>query len=127
MDRYASISWEQICQQHVLHEAADVTAVGRWWGRVPTWNRLRTEEREIDVVGVNAAGAPVVIGMCKWTNSEVDFDELNLLDRLSQHVEGLTAPVTRYLFSRAGFSKRLTEYATTDPMLRLVTPAGIYD
>jgi hypothetical protein len=126
LDHHASISWEQICQQHVLHEVADVTAVGRWWGQVPTGNGPRTEEREIDVVGVNGTGTPVVIGMCKWTTSEVDFDELNLLDRLSRHVEGLTTPVTRYLFSRAGFSKRLTEYATTDPMLCLVTPADIY-
>jgi hypothetical protein len=37
------------------------------------------------------------IGMCKWTNSRVDFDELNLLDRLAPTsyaaVDVSTAPV----------------------------------
>jgi uncharacterized protein len=126
LDHHASISWEQICQQHVLREVAGVTSVGRWWGQVPTGNGPRTEEREIDVVGVDGNGSVAAIGMCKWTNAEVDFDELNLLDRLAHHVEGLTAPVQRYIFSRSGFSGRLVQYATTDPMLRLVTPDDIY-
>lgn len=61
--------------------------------------------------------------MRTWTNSPVDFDELNLLDRRAQHVDGLTAPVPRYLFSRSGFS---SDYAASEPLLHLVTPAGIY-
>ncbi|MGH3266092.1 MAG: ATP-binding protein, partial [Trebonia sp.] len=126
LDHHASGTWERICQQHVLREVPGVTAVGRWWGAVPAGEGSRTEEREIDVVGIGGGGTPSAVGMCKWTKAHVDFDELNLLDRLSQHVHGTTAPVTRYLFSRSGFSKRLTAYAESDPLLRLVTPDDIY-
>ena len=126
LDHHASITWEQICQQHVLRKVDGVTAVGRWWGQVPTGSGSRTEEREIDVVGVDGARKPVVIGMCKWTKSEVDFDELNLLERLAPHVEGFTGTAHRYLFSRSGFTKRLMAHAATEPLLHLVTPADIY-
>lgn len=126
LDHHASVTWEQVSQQHVLAREPDVTAVGRWWGQVPSRQGTRTEEREIDVVAVNGAGTPVAVGMCKWTSGEVDFDELNLLDRLTQHVPGAAAGTRRYLFSRNGFSERLTAYAERDPLLRLVTPGDIY-
>ena len=64
--------------------------------------------------------------MCKWTNSRVDFDELNLLDRLAPNVEGFAGTVHRYLFSRGGFTARLSAHADADPSLHLVTPANIY-
>jgi hypothetical protein len=64
--------------------------------------------------------------MCKWTNHRVDFDELNLLDRLAPHVEGFTGTANRYLFSRSGFTARLSAHAEADATLHLVTPADIY-
>lgn len=126
LDHHASISWEEICQQHVLREVPGVTAVGRWWGQVPVGSGPRTEEREIDVVGVDGARAPVAIGMCKWTSREIDFDELNLLTRLAPHVPGTTDRTQHYLFSRSGFSDRLRAHAASDPLLNLVTPIDIY-
>lgn len=126
LDHHTSITWEQICQQYVLRQVSGVTAVGRWWGQVPVGNGSRTEEREIDVVGVDGARIPVAIGMCKWTKSKVDFDELNLLERLAPHIDGFTGTAHRYLFSRSGFSERLTAHAATEPLLHLVTPADIY-
>ncbi|MGH3545959.1 MAG: DUF234 domain-containing protein, partial [Mycobacteriales bacterium] len=126
LDQHASRAWENICQQHVMREALGVSAVGRWWGKVPTGQGQRTEEREIDVVGINGSKTPLVVGMCKWTNSDMDFDELNLLERLAQHVEGHTGTEQRYLFSRSGFSARLRAHASSDRQLHLVTPADIY-
>lgn len=126
LDHHASLSWEQISQQHVLEHLPGVTAVGRWWGQVPTGNGPRTEEREIDVVALDGTGTPAAVGMCKWIRGTVDFDELNLLDRLTQHVPGAGPGVQRYLFSRSGFSTRLTAYADSDPLLTLVTPDNIY-
>ncbi|MGO9161077.1 MAG: hypothetical protein ACLP7J_10250, partial [Streptosporangiaceae bacterium] len=32
----------------------------------------------------------------------------------------------RYLLSRSGFTKRLSAHAAADPLLTLITPAGIY-
>lgn len=126
LDHHASLSWEQISQQYVLDRLPGVTAAGRWWGQVPAGSGPRTEEREIDVVALDGTGTPVAVGMCKWISGEVDFDELNLLDRLTQHVPKAGPGVQRYLFSRNGFSKRLTAYAGSDPLLTLVTPDDIY-
>lgn len=126
LDHHASLTWEEVCRQHVLREMPAVTAVGRWWGQVRVGSGPRTDEREIDVVGVDGARTPVAIGMCKWTTRQVDFDELNLLDRLAPHIEGFTGTAHRYLFSRSGFSERLVAHARTDPSLHLVTPADVY-
>jgi uncharacterized protein len=126
LDHHASLTWEEISRQHVLGEQVGATAVGRWWGQVPSGSGPRTEEREIDVVAVDGNGTPLAIGMCRWTNSRVDFDELNLLDRLAPNVEGFAGNVNRYLFSRSGFTARLSAHADADPSLHLVTPADIY-
>lgn len=126
LDHHASRSWEDISREYVTEHVHEVTAAGRWWGQVPTGQGRRTEEREIDVVGVDGKRNPLVVGMCKWTTSKVDFDELNLLDRLAHHVPGYSDQVHRYLFSRAGFTKRLVEHAADEPHLNLVTPADIY-
>ncbi len=126
LDHHASGAWEDICRDYVLRRAAGVSAVGRWWGQVPTGHGRRTEEREIDVVGVDGNRMPLAVGMCKWTSNAVDFDELNLLDRLTQHVDDHSGARERYLFSRAGFSDRLVAYAGQDPQLHLVAPDDIY-
>ncbi|MBA2324551.1 MAG: hypothetical protein H0V92_11255 [Pseudonocardiales bacterium] len=55
----------------------------------------------------------------------VDFDELNLLERLALHVEG-DVRGRRFLFSRSGFTDRLIAAAAGNPALTLVTPADIY-
>jgi hypothetical protein len=57
------------------------------WGQAPVGGGPRTEEREIDVVRVDGYRTPIAIGRCKWTNDRVDFDELNLLDRLAPAIE----------------------------------------
>ena len=126
LDHHASQTWEDICQEYVLRTVPGVSAVGRWWGQVPTGKGARTEEREIDVVGVDAQGRPLVLGMCKWTSAAVDFDELNLLDRLAPYVDGHEHGVRRFVFSRNGFSARLHTFAADDPHLTLVTSADIY-
>lgn len=125
-DKHVSGTWEEVARQHVLREVPGVTAVGRWWGQVHLGSGPRAEEREIDVVGVDGDRVPVALGMCKWTADPVDFNELNLLDRLSPYIEGFTGSVQRYLFSRSGFTSRLIEHAASDPYLELVTPADIF-
>lgn len=126
LDHHASYAWEQICREHVHDYLPEVAKVGRWWGHVPTGKGRAVEEREVDVVGVNANGIPEVIGMCKWTKRKVDFEELNLLDRLGPSIEGSTGREQRFLFSRNGFSDRLQAHAANDESLHLVTPADIY-
>jgi uncharacterized protein len=126
LDRHASLAWEEICRQHVLRTVPGVSAVGRWWGQVPTGHGRRTEEREVDVVGVDGDRRPLVLGMCKWTSGGVDFDELNLLDRIAPHIDGHTGEERRILFSRNGFSERLRAFAATSGAVELVGPADVY-
>ncbi len=126
IDHHTSHAWEDICREYLLRVAPGVTTVGRWWGQVPTGHERRTEEREIDIVGVDVARSPVAAGMCKWTTAKIDVDELGLLDRLIAYVPGATGREARFLFSRSGFSARLLKHARQDPSLHLVTPADIY-
>jgi AAA+ ATPase superfamily predicted ATPase len=126
LDTHVSRAWEDICREFVRDNVAGVNVVGRWWGPVPTGEGRRTEQREIDVLALDGVGAPIVAGMCKWTLERVDFDELNLLDRLLTHLEVPGRGPQRYLFSRTGFSSRLRNHAETDPRLFLLTPAEIY-
>ncbi|MCH7231114.1 ATP-binding protein [Glycomyces sp. L485] len=125
-DHFVSETWEEICQDYTLRRETGLYKVGRWWGKVPTGEGRRVEMREIDVAGVDHDGRAAVVGMCKWTNFEVDFDELNLLDRLIPHIERRVDSPVRYLFSRSGFTERLRKHAENDTQLNLVTPADIY-
>jgi len=124
LDPFTSRTWEEVCQQHVLANVPGVTAVGRWWGPVPTGDGRRTEEREIDVVGVDGERSVVVLGTCKWTARPVGVGELNLLDHLAPFA-GARAP-RRFVFSRSGFDEELTARAAQDPGLTLVSPPDIY-
>ncbi|WP_019818989.1 ATP-binding protein [Saccharomonospora saliphila] len=126
LDHHASLVWEDICREHVLLTTPGVSTVGRWWGQVPTGQDRRTAEQEIDIVGVDADTRVHVVGMCRWTATTVDFDELNLLDRLTPFVDGRVDRPRRVLCSRAGFTARLRRYADDDPMLTLLTPDDIY-
>jgi uncharacterized protein len=124
LDTFTSRIWEEIAQQHVLTTMPGVSAVGRWWGSVPTGDGRRTEEREIDVVGVDGARRIVVLGTCKWTARPAGVAELNLLDHLAPFT-GARAP-QRIVFSRSGFDDALTARAAQDPGVLLVSPADIY-
>lgn len=125
-DHHASQTWEEICREHVLRVVPEVSAVGRWWGQVPVGVGRRTEEREVDVVGTDSDGRVAVIGMCKWTSSPVDFDELNLQQRLAPRIGDNHFSARQFLFSRSGFTERLRSFADSGDNLTLVTPDGIY-
>jgi len=124
LDRFTSRIWEEIAQQHVIGVAPGVSAVGRWWGPVPTGDGRRTEEREVDVVGVDGERRVTVLGTCKWTARPAGAAELNLLDHLAPFT-GAQAP-RRFVFSRSGFDEELTARAAQDPGVTLVAPADIY-
>jgi AAA+ ATPase superfamily predicted ATPase len=125
LDEFTSRAWEDVSRQHVLRGVAGVSAVGRWWGQVPTGEGRRTEEREIDVVGVDGDRRVLVLGTCKWTSRPVGLAELNLLDHIAPFT-GARSPL-RFVFSRSGFDGELTARAAQDPTLKLVTPSDVYD
>lgn len=87
------------------------TEVGTWWG---------AGDREIDVMATNARGQVVLAGSCKWTDAPVDVREYAALQR-DLALAGLDgSDPMLVLFSRSGFTARLTEIAASQEPKRLV-------
>ncbi|MCK9247646.1 MAG: ATP-binding protein [Solirubrobacteraceae bacterium] len=119
-------TWERLCQAYVREREPDAVAVGAWWGTVRTAPR-RSEQREVDVVAVDAAGSVIALGSCKWTNVPMGFDEERLLTALSPAIPGFADDARRYYCSRSGFTPALHDLAASQPeRVRLVTPDDLY-
>jgi len=82
------------------------------------------------VVALNAEGAIVLIGSCKWTNSPMDMTEYAaLLADVKAVASGLKLDANEVgtaqgpwlaLFSRAGFTPRLEQLAVPEEPQRLL-------
>lgn len=119
-------TFEDICREH-LREAERASAVGAWWGAVPTGEARRTEQREIDAVALDGAGRATALGSCKWTSSRVSLDQETLLSRLAPHVPKADPLARHYFYARSGFAPALVRLAAGDPArYRLVGPQDLY-
>jgi len=119
-------TFEDICREH-LRRTEQASAVGAWWGAVPTGEGRRTEQREIDAVAIDGAGRAMVLASCKWTASRVGLEEEALLSRLAPHVPRADPLVRHYFYARSGFARPLVRLAQKDPeRYRLVTPRDLY-
>ncbi len=131
LDHFVSApTFEDICRAHML-AAERATAVGAWWGPVPTGEGRRTEQREVDVVALDAgagAGAGVLaIGSCKWTATPMSIGEEALLTRLQAHIPGADSLERHYFYARAGFEDSLERLGHADPeRYRLIAPEDLY-
>ena len=71
--------FEQMCREYLFLYAEDVPVVlsdiGSWWGT----DSKEKKEVEIDIVGTPVEGNEYIIGSCKYKNSPVGVDELELL------------------------------------------------
>jgi uncharacterized protein len=119
-------AFEDICREH-MRQAESASAVGAWWGAVPTGEDRRTEQREIDVVALDTDGHAMALGSCKWTASRVGLGEESLLSRLAPHVPRADPMARHYFYARSGFALSLERLAEADPeRYRLVTPEDLY-
>lgn len=127
LDRFVSKpTFERICREH-LREAERASAVGAWWGAVPTGEDRRAERREIDAVALDATSRVSALGSCKWTAGRVGLEEESLLTRLAAYVPGADAQTKHCFYARAGFSRQLARLVAGDPdRYRLVTPKELY-
>jgi uncharacterized protein len=120
-------TFESICREH-LRQAERASAVGAWWGAVPTGEGRRTEQREIDAVAIDSAGRATALGSCKWTASPVGLQEETLLSRLAPHVPKADPLARHYFYTRSGFAPALTRLAESDPeRYRLLAAEDLYD
>lgn len=115
------------CEEH-----AASTTLGGTAGKVaPTEVACREHGRnhELDVVvtqvQANASDRIVALGEAKWRTDAVQLDELARLEHLRELLNA--APGTKLLlFSRAGFTKALTDVAPTRDDVELVDLARLY-
>ncbi len=118
-------AWEAICLEH-MRRAEQAAATGAWWGKARVGSR-RTEEREVDGVALDGDGGVTALASCKWTSASMDAGEVAFLDEMRRHVPGAEGAQRLYLYSRAGFDRRLVTLAEAEPeRFRLLTPADLY-
>lgn len=90
--------------------------VGSWW----------SGNEEIDVVAVDEADRPTLIGSCKWSRQPVDVRNYAELQQAASRAGFDPAFVVLALFSRAGFTKRLRDLAKASDRVWLVDLETMY-
>ena len=93
--------------------------VGAWWGPIPDERypgTRRTRQGELELVG-HEGDRLVLAGEAKWQARPVDLDALAQLDGTLRHVPGFGAHTRRVLYSRVGFTERLTARADREGVL----------
>jgi len=123
MDRYMGGPFEDICRQYLVHFAEGlpfmIKKIGSWWGGNP----LTKSQEEIDILAVN--GKKAIFGECKWRKEPIDVAVLKELERKAELFRDLEKKYY-YLFSRSGFTPKLTKIAEENDSVRLITLAEIY-
>ena len=121
---YMGHIFEQMCREYLFLYAEDVPVVlsdiGSWWGT----DSKEKKEVEIDIVGTPVEGNEYIIGSCKYKNSPVGVDELELLKHYAD-VFGKGEKYHYYIFSKGGFTEGLQELADKGEV-RLVTLQDMY-
>lgn len=86
---YVGDCWEHLCRQYVSGNIIDGIAynmASRWWGKIFTEENKDGEMTEFDVVAESIDKKHILIGECKWTNSE---DALRLVNSLEAKIKYL--------------------------------------
>ncbi|MBE5868168.1 MAG: ATP-binding protein [Lachnospiraceae bacterium] len=121
---YMGFIFEQMCREYLFLYAEDVPVVlsdvGQWWGT----DSKAKEEVQIDIVGTPVEGNEYIIGSCKYRNTPVGVDELELLKQYAD-VFGKGDKYHYYIFSKSGFTQGLQELANKGEV-RLVTLQDMY-
>lgn len=122
---YMGIVFEQMCREYLLRYVdempMELSDIGQWWGTDPKTRK----ELQIDVVGTPVEGNEYIIGSCKYRNSPIGVDELELLKQYAE-VFGKGDKYHYYIFSKGGFTQGLQELADKGEV-RLVTLQDMYN
>ena len=118
LQNYVSFIYEDICREKMWEYAAKgligfrFDRLGRYWGPVCG---------EVDVLGLDIPGGNIVLGECKYTESEKGLSVLHDLKEKAAALEKTTGCRCRsyVIFSTAGFTRGLLEEAETNPEILL--------
>lgn len=121
LPRFMGPVFERMCTQWLWHVNDTnqlpflITNARRWWGSNPTTK----QQEEIDIVASTIDPDAALFCECKWRNKPTGMEELHTLQSRSQL---LPYQQRRYmLFSKAGFTEELQQYANTDETIQLVS------
>lgn len=121
---YMGLIFEQMCREYLFLYADNVPVVlsdvGQWWGT----DAKEKKEVQIDIVGTPAEGNEYIIGSCKYRNTPIGIDELELLKHYAE-VFGKGEKYHYYIFSKSGFTKGLKD-ASGRGEVTLVSLAEMY-
>lgn len=121
---YMGLIFEQMCREYLFQYAEDVPVVlsdiGQWWGTDPKAKK----EVQIDIVGTPTEGNEYIIGSCKYRNTPIGVDELELLKHYAE-VFGKGDKYHYYIFSKSGFTQGLQELGDKGEV-KLVTLEDMY-
>ena len=121
---YMGLIFEKMCLEYLLRYADTLPILlsdaGQWWG---TDSRTR-KEVQIDIVGIPIEGNEYIIGSCKYKNTPVGADELELLRQYAAVFKG-GCKHHYYIFSKSGFKQPLMELAKRGEVT-LLTLQDIY-
>ncbi|MCD7894938.1 MAG: ATP-binding protein [Erysipelotrichaceae bacterium] len=116
LNRYASITFEKVCQQYLTKLQLQnklpfrYEKIGKWFGKttVREHNKLVTKETEIDIFAMSKREKCYLIGECKFKGAPFSYKEyLNTISKLS----ALNKDNNVYyaLFSKNGFDKQILD------------------
>ena len=126
VQNYVSFIYEDLCREKMWEFSADslwdlrFERLGRYWGPVCG---------ETDILGLDTLGGNMLIGECKYTETEKGLSVLHTLQEKAAALETATKGKCRnfVIFSTAGFTKGLEDEAARNRNLILVntfTPLG---
>jgi len=103
---YMGLVFEKMCRDYILNRYKQlpffIGEIGQWWGNDP----VNKQQVQIDVVATSSDGAEMLFGSCKFKNTKVGVDELELLKRYAKVMNPRVKP-HYYLFSKSGFTENL--------------------
>lgn len=122
---YMRLTFEKMCRDYILYYDDQLPFplgdVGQWWGGNPKTRK----QAQIDIVVTSAEDDSGIIGSCKFRESLVSEDELQLMEEYADAM-GHFGHRYYYLFSKSGFTASLMNRAD-DVKTRLITLEEMYD
>lgn len=121
---YMGLIFEKMCRDYILYYddklPFPIGVVGQWWGGNPKTHK----QAQINIVVTSAEDDSGIIGSCKFRESPVEEDELQLMKEYADAM-GHLGHRHYYLFSKSGFSAALIKRAEQGE-LRLITLEDMY-
>lgn len=114
LSEYMGLVFEDMCRQYLLTHPEKIpfpiVEIGEWWGAHPR----QKKEVQLDIVALGAweagrQGRQFIIGSCKYTNTPVGSDELNLIRDYASVFTNGNDECHYFIFSRSGFTEGLKD------------------